>query len=264
MDQKYPLTGPIPADGPRVVPAATIIIFRKGAQSGKPEFLLVQRAKEMRFAGGAVVFPGGRVDPSDRVIATQLAPDGDQEITSSKIAGIRETLEETGLLIGIEQSVNASQAAEARAMILETEDLAPVLKHFDWSIDLSALVFYAHWCPPFDKAFDTRFFVTDLGTGSVDITVDATENTKLFWATAEQALEMNTAGEITLIFPTLRNVERLDGFENFNDACKSAEEFPPRRMSAGRETIDGEDWITIPDGRGYPVLAQRWEVARRG
>ena len=56
----YPATGPMPAEGPKVVPASTIIIFRKGRDSAAPEFLMVQRAKEMRFAGGAAVFPGGR------------------------------------------------------------------------------------------------------------------------------------------------------------------------------------------------------------
>ena len=218
----------------------------------------------MRFAGGAAVFPGGRIDPSDRELALRLAPDDDHEIISAKIGGIRETLEETGLMIATRQSISIEQAASARAMLLETEDLAPVLDHFGWQLDLDSVVYYAHWCPPRDKAFDTRFFVTDLGTGAVDVEVDATENTRLFWTTAKQALDMHKAGEITVIFPTMRNIERIGQFRNFQDACESAAEFPPRRMSARKETIDGEDWITIPDGRGYPILGQLWEVAKRG
>ncbi|MBW8785767.1 MAG: NUDIX hydrolase, partial [Novosphingobium sp.] len=41
---------------PNVIPAATLVVFRRAAD-GPPELLMVQRAKEMRFAGGAAVFP---------------------------------------------------------------------------------------------------------------------------------------------------------------------------------------------------------------
>lgn len=264
MEPIYPPTGPMPPEGPKVVPAATIIIFRAGPDPDTPELLMVQRAKEMRFAGGAAVFPGGKLDPPDRNLAARLAPDEDPEITASKIASIRETLEETGLMIAIRQQVSADDARKARAMLLEREDLGPVLDQFGWDINLDALTYYAHWCPPRDKAFDTRFFVTDLGTGAVDVKVDATENTRLFWATAQGALDMHRAEEISVIFPTMRNLERLAGFANYADACASAERYPPRRMSAQRETIDGEKWVTIPDGRGYPVLRQTLAEARRG
>lgn len=260
----YPATGPMPAEGPKVVPAATIIIFRKGRESDAPEFLMVQRSKEMRFAGGAAVFPGGRVDPADRALAARLAPEADQEIAASRVAGIRETLEETGLVIAVRQPITAQEARDARAMLLEHEDLAPVLERFGWEPDLDALVYYAHWCPPMDKAFDTRFFIYDIGTGSVDITVDATENTHLFWTSAQGALDMQERGEISMIFPTMRNVERLATFADFSDAAASVKAFPPRRMSARRETIDGEDWVTIPEGRGYPVTRQTVAEARRG
>ena len=44
------------------IPAATLVVFRERAGT-TPELLMVERAKEMRFAAGALVFPGGRVDP---------------------------------------------------------------------------------------------------------------------------------------------------------------------------------------------------------
>ena len=54
----YPPHGPMPADGPKVIPAATVVIFRNAPDGGAPQLLMVQRAKEMRFAGGARG-PGG-------------------------------------------------------------------------------------------------------------------------------------------------------------------------------------------------------------
>jgi len=254
----------MPEHGPKVVPAATIIIFRKGRESAAPEFLMVQRAKEMRFAGGAAVFPGGRIDPSDRELAARLAPDADPEIAASQVAGIRETLEETGLVIAMGQPVSAEEAREARKLLFAEESLAPVLDRFGWQPDLDSLTYFAHWCPPMDKAFDTRFFVYDIGTGAVDIEVDATENTHLFWTTAQGALDMLEKGEISLIFPTMRNVERLALFADISEAIAHAQAHPPQRMAAKRETIDGEDFVTIPEGRGYPVTRQTVAEARRG
>ena len=57
----------------RQIPAATVVIFRKAPDGGPPELLMVQRAQEMRFAGGAAVFPGGRIDPADRELAASSA-----------------------------------------------------------------------------------------------------------------------------------------------------------------------------------------------
>lgn len=261
---RYPPHGPMPADGPKVIPAATVVIFRAAADGGPPELLMVQRAKEMRFAGGAAVFPGGRVDPADRELARRLAPDEDQEIAAARVAGVRETLEETGLAICTRERIAASEAAEARALLIEHGALAPVLERFGWRLDLARLVLFAHWCPPMDGAFDTRFFLTDLGTGAVDIAVDATENTRLFWASAARTLELADRGEISVIFPTRRNLDRLALFPSFEDACAQIARHPVQRISASREDREGEPWLVIPDGHGYPVLGQPLSTARRG
>ncbi|MDE8653094.1 NUDIX hydrolase [Novosphingobium album (ex Liu et al. 2023)] len=260
----YPPHGPMPADGPKVVPAATVVIFRRSRDGGPPELLMVQRAEEMRFAGGAAVFPGGRVDPADRELAARILPDEDPEVAAARIAGIRETLEETGLMIATSAPVSAQDAAAARAMLLEVGALAPVLDRFGWDLDPRRLVLFAHWCPPHDKAFDTRFFVTDLGTGAVDVTIDATENTRLFWASAARALELADAGEISVIFPTRRNLDRLALFGSFDEALAQIARHPVRRIHANPEPRDGEDWLMIPDGHGYPVLGQPMRTVRRG
>lgn len=254
----------MPADGPKVVPAATVVIFRKARSGTAPELLMVQRAREMRFAGGAAVFPGGRVDPADREFAAALMPDEPPERAAAKIAGIRETLEETGLMIAARGPIRAETAAEARTMLLETGKLAPVLEHFGWQLDPDRLTLYAHWCPQWDRAFDTRFFVYDLGTGAVDVTVDATENTRLFWTSAARALEMADAGEISVIFPTRRNLERLARFGSCDDALEDIARHPVHRLQPRVVERDGEEWLVIPEGHGYPVLGQPRATAQRG
>ena len=103
-------------DAPPAIPAATMVIFRHAPAGGAPQLLMVQRAKEMRFAGGAAVFPGGRVDEADRVLAQHLgASDADAlDELAARIAAVRETLEETGLAVGFHQNPTLAEARRAR------------------------------------------------------------------------------------------------------------------------------------------------------
>ena len=251
-------------DQPKTIPAATVVIFRNCGVGGPPELLMVQRAKEMRFAGGAAVFPGGRVDPDDYTLATRLLPGADPDIAAAKIAGVRETLEETGLVIALRGQVSAAQAAEARVLLLEQGALAPLLERFGWSLDLESLVPFARWSPQQDGTFDTRFFLANLSTGAVDIAVDATENTHLFWASAAGMLAKADSGEAQIIFPTRRNLERLALYATFEEACTHAREFPVRLISPHIEMVDGVKWLRITDDHGYPVTGQPLEQVRRG
>src|SRR3546814_2009295 len=83
------------------IPAATVIVFRNGRAGDAPEILMTVRAREMVFAGGMAVFPGGRVDPADYELAQQIAGQIEPDEAAHRIAAIRETLEETGLAIAL-------------------------------------------------------------------------------------------------------------------------------------------------------------------
>lgn len=257
------VSNPMAFDEREVIPAATVVIFRD-ADPGPPELLMVQRSRKLRFAGGAAVFPGGKVDPADYDLAAQLRSDEDTAITAARVAAIRETLEETGLLIGVHQPVSSVEAAEARAMLLNGGDLASVLDRFGWTLDLGRLAFYAHWCAPSMRAFDTLFFIFDLGTGAVDLTVDATENTKLFWVSAANALEMADNGGINVIFPTRRNLERLERSSSFEETLRDISLHPVARICPSLVVQDGQTWLVIPEGQGYPVLGQPLATTERG
>lgn len=248
----------------QTVPAATLVIFRHGADGDAPQLLMVQRSKAMRFAGGAAVFPGGRVDPEDHALAARLLPGAEPADAASRVAALRETLEETGLALGLARAVSAAEARDARAMLLEHGALAPVLERFGWQLDDRALTAFAHWCPDLPGAFDTRFYLADLGTGAVDITVDETENTHLFWASAAQALAKADQGEISVIFPTRRNLERLALFASFAEAQAHAQATPVTCITPWRELREDGEWLLIPEGLGYPVTGQPLSEVQRG
>ena len=124
------------------IPAATLVLFR---QRGRvPELLFVERSKAMVFAGGALVFPGGRIDPGDRALALELG--GDPEDMAARIGAIRETIEEVGLPIGLPPMPDAI-FAELRAALHRGEALGAVLRELDLALDPAQLVPFARWLP---------------------------------------------------------------------------------------------------------------------
>ncbi len=264
------MTSDKPSDsGPEGIPAATIIIFRNAPDGSAPEVLMTVRSRNMTFAGGMAVFPGGRVDPADYALGeiaaaeAGLAPDE----AAHQIAAVRETLEETGLALGLAGNIDADRAAAARAMLAETGALAPVLEAFDWRLDLAQITPFARWFPKNEaiaRVYDTRFYLANLGTGAVDVSIDHAENTHLFWTSAQGALDAAERGEIKLIFPTRRNLERLALFASYEQARAQAEAIPVRTIMPQVVEHGGETWLTILADAGYPVTGELLENVARG
>lgn len=251
----------------RTTPAATVVIFRKDPDGGAAKILMVERNATLKFAGGATVFPGGKIDQQDIALAQGLATTTNIEVAdlAARVAAVRETLEETGLVIGVAGDVDGRIASEARRMLTSIGDLGPVLNAFGWSLKLDDLVPFARWWPRHrsERIFDTRFYLADLGTGAVDIAVDATENRHMFWASAKEALALAERGDIRVIFPTRRNLERLALFETFEEVRAHALETPVDVISPFVAEREGERWLMIPDGLGYPVLGEALDKAQR-
>ena len=241
------------------IPAATLIVMRE-RENGAPELLIVERSAAMRFAGGALVFPGGRVDPGD--VALAALHDGDAEDLAARIAAIRETIEEAGLAIGVS---GLADNEAARTALYGGAPVGEVLAGFD--LDIEALVPFARWLPPGDvshKVFDTRFYLARLPDGAGDAaSVDGNENVRLFWATAREVLDMADRGEARIIYPTRRNLERLAQFGNFAEAVADAHAHPIEAITPWVERRDGEERLCIPEGLGYPVTSQPLKAAFR-
>ena len=245
--------------GAEGIPAATVVIFRNAPQGGPPQVLMTIRSREMVFAGGMAVFPGGRVDPADFDLGAAMGGPLDPEEAAHQVAVVRETLEETGLVIGLSGEIDAAKARAARKFLQETGELSPVLDHFGWELDLDQLVPFARWFPKNEnipRVYDTRFYLADLGTGAVEIEADLSENTHLFWTSAQGALDAAEKGDIKIIFPTRRNLERLSQFDSFAEAKAQAEAIPVRTITPHMGERDGKTWLEIGEDLGYPVTAE--------
>lgn len=213
------------------IPAATLILFRERG-AGAPELLITQRAQGMVFAGGALVFPGGRIDPEDRVRAA-AHPDLPPDDAAARIAAIRETAEEVG---------------------------------FDFGLGVHDLTPFARWLPKHRQArnFDTLFYLARVAPDAPEPEADGSETVRAFWASAAEVLALCDRGEAEIIFPTRRNLERLALFDSFDAAIAHALAHPIVPITPFQEDREDGPWLCIPDGLGYPVTAERWTSIVRG
>lgn len=233
------------------IPAATLIVLRD-RPDGPPEILMVERAATMAFAAGALVFPGGRIDPGDHALALAM---GDRDL-APRLAAIRETIEEAGIAIGVDGDVEAMRIALAEGTSFA--ELGPV--------DPAPLIPYARWRPTHVpvRVFDTHFYLARLSDESSIARVDGTENSRVLWTTAEAALAAANRGEAILLFPTRRVLERLAGHTDTAAAFASAAHWPVRTITPWIERRADGDWVCIPDDLGYPVTAEPASRAVRG
>ncbi len=136
------------------IPAATLVVWRDGA--GGPQILVVQRSAKMAFAAGAIVFPGGRVDPADHDLAVAL---GFPE-EAAKVTAIRETIEETGVAPAIKGKIHPSLGLQIQESLHAGASFATLLADHDLGLDLDALTPFTRWMPAFKqpRKFDTLFY----------------------------------------------------------------------------------------------------------
>lgn len=245
--------------------AATLVIFRD--RPGQPaELLMMERAREMAFAGGALVFPGGTVDEDDAATAARFGGDLPADDAVTRVAAIRETLEESGLAMGFDHLPETALIHEMRGRLLEGKGFGALLAEYRIELDLEQLVPFARWRPNFNhnRNYDTRFYLARLPHGSHDAQVDATENVHLLWAGAADILARGTLGEFHLIFPTKRNLERLAQYPDFESAKAHARSIAIKTISPWFEEREDGKHLCIPDDLGYPVTSELAGKSLRG
>ncbi|TCZ65362.1 NUDIX hydrolase [Roseicella aquatilis] len=210
-----------------VRPAATVLLARDGAEG--IEVFMVVRHREIEFAGGALVFPGGRVEEDDRRLG------GPDPLDGYRIAGIRETFEECGVLLarpkgsaalvdatrllGIEalHRVRVAKGEQPLSAMLAEEELEPAI---------DGMVHFAHWITPASrsKRFDTQFFLAAAPPDQVAVH-DGHESEDSVWIRPLQACQEANEGRRRLVFPTRKNLEKLARYATVAEAlaaCRQA------------------------------------------
>lgn len=247
---------------PPARPAATLVLFRD-LEGAPPEILMVERSTGMRFAGGAVVFPGGKVDDDDHLVAARHSFDYEADCAAARVAAIRETIEESGIPIGIVGDVSSTWLEDTRAALHAETPFSQLLEAGGLSLDLDALIPFARWRPKHKEArvFDTRFYVARAPQNLPKEVVDATENVRTFWESAQGVIELEKQGKVKVIYPTMRNLERLALFASYDEAEAHSLSIPVKMISPFMEAREDGNHLCIPDDVGYPITSERLDQA---
>ena len=245
-------------------PAATVLLLRDG-EAGL-EVLMTRRSLTASFAPGAYVFPGGGVDPLDaasHALATRRPGQSALHLTQA-IAAIRESFEELGVLLA--QHADGRPADQQDIAALDrSQPFAAQCKARNLLLAADSVYVLAHWVTDRDlpRRFDVPFLVARMPTGQTPV-ADGQEQFEPVWIRPADALARHTAGQFFIIFPTIRTLERLQGYDTVDavlQACAATEEplwtsCPRAGLLAGREARYmehehpyGELALVCPDGQ---------------
>src|SRR3989440_1060319 len=247
-------------------PASTILLLRDATGTDEIEVFMMVRHYEIDFNSGALVFPGGSVDKGDQdIIAKPEFYSGgeglDAAALSFRVAAIRETFEESGILLarakGSNALVDAKRAAEIeaahRAALCEGKTtFLNVLTEYEMLLALDELVPYAHWITPegMPKRFDTWFFLAAAPPEQVGAH-DGKESTDSIWVSPREALAGGESGRFKLPFPTTRNLIRLGKQESVNAALEHSRGKPIVTVMPVITKLNGGRQLRIPREAGY-------------
>jgi 8-oxo-dGTP pyrophosphatase MutT (NUDIX family) len=169
--------------------AATLVLVKR--ESREPRVLMGQRHGNMAFMANKYVFPGGRIDPADMRIpvTSQLRPhvaaraghgSTPARARGLALAAIRETFEETGVLVG-ERSNTVPRTRAPAWQKYFAHKIVPRL-------DKLEIIARAVTPPNRTRRFDARFFMADASTIAHEL--EEAENEELLtpaWLTLSEA-----------------------------------------------------------------------------
>jgi 8-oxo-dGTP pyrophosphatase MutT (NUDIX family) len=248
-------------------PASTILLLRdSAATSGEIEVFMMVRHYEIDFNSGALVFPGGSVDKGDQeIIANPKLYCGGEGLDASalsfRIAAIRETFEESGILLararGSNSLVDARRAGEIeaahRVALCEGKaTFSGILAENGLLLALDELVPYAHWITPegMPKRFDTWFFLAAAPPAQVGAH-DGRESTDSIWLSPREALAGGDSGRFKLPFPTTRNLIKLGRQPSVSAALDDSRGKPIVTVMPVMTKLNGGRQLRIPREAGY-------------
>lgn len=246
------------------LPSATILMLRD-SNSGI-EVFMVKRHHQIDFASGALVFPGGKVDPNDLDPQLRDFCDGSKGLDEYRLSlaacAVREAFEESGILLARKSGENTLLDATSatglsgwRPKLNNSEvGLVEFAQKEKLRLALDTLVPFAHWITPvfMPKRFDTHFYLAEAPQGQLG-RHDGSESVDSVWVNPLEAMEDK---RWTIIFPTKMNLKVLGQSRTTAEAIAKARGTPVVTVEPKVETIDGKPMLTIPEEAGYGKIAE--------
>jgi 8-oxo-dGTP pyrophosphatase MutT (NUDIX family) len=229
-------------------PAASILLLRDGP-AGLETFMVV-RHHQIDFASGALVFPGGRMEPADAELAASLGSGADP-LAPFKVAAIREAFEECGVLIARPRDGDGLVPAGRAASLDRAAPFAALMAGEALVPAVDRLVPFAHWITPafVPKRFDTHFFLA-LAPSDQALAHDGREAVDSVWIPPRDALA-EQGKRFKLLFPTERNLWKLSAHADAAAALAAARAAPVVTVLPEKIEVDGGPGLRIPAEAGY-------------
>jgi 8-oxo-dGTP pyrophosphatase MutT (NUDIX family) len=271
----------------KALDASTVMVLRE-ADDGFQVFM-VRRHSGNEFLADRYVYPGGKLDDEDCTPDAAEHVEGmtpedarqrlDEDIDPYKalglfLAGVRETFEESGLLlarradehnfIDLTSDPDVAETFSTYREQLQTGDisLSEVAEREDLVFPMQWLGYFAHWITPFieSKRFDTRFFVCLAPTHQAPLH-DELETTDGLWLTPREALRRSRGDDFLLAPPTLRTLQQIADFDSARHALDFARSHVPPTILPHMEMNDDEVLLFLPGDSDFPDEDPRYTCA---
>ena len=249
------------------LPAATIMLLREQAE--ELQVFMVVRHHQIDFASGALVFPGGKVDDQDfdeALLPHLKGVHDDRDMRAIQVSAIREAYEECGILLAYEGDssdlIGADRLSTLDHCRAELNDgslpLLDFLQRENLTLACDLLVHFAHWITPpmMPKRFDTHFYLAVAPDDQLAVH-DGYESVDSVWISPSEAMADAEAGKRTVIFPTLRNMEKLGISKSVEEAMNAAENDTIVPVLPWTEQRDDGTYLCIPTEAGYLISEEK-------
>lgn len=214
--------------------AATVMLMRDGADG--VELLLVRRSSRSAFAPDAFVFPGGTVDEIDYRVQDHV---WSARVTTEFRARVHEAL-----------PCSEPPVEPAEALALVAAAVRELREEAGIAIAPSALRYFSHWItPPTEpRRYDTHFFVARAPNDSQGV-ADAIETHDAQWVAPRAALARHKRGDMHLVYPTIKHLERLLEHESVEAVLAYAAEKTILTVMPDRAPSEGFEMPSSMEGR---------------
>lgn len=247
-------------------PASTVVLLRPAEPV---EVFLVRRSDSIAFMGGAHVFPGGRVDATDRLDDIEATSDGmtaavarmsdvpADVAVAHHVAALRELFEEAGVLLARPLTAISTIQLERhrRELLAGTVAFADIIRAERLRLALDELAYFAHWVTPEieTRRFDTRFFIARAPDGQTPVH-DEGETSHSEWLAPLAAIEQCRSGMISLPPPTWTTLSMLSRFGSIEEVLTWARTKPIPRVQPRFERRGDQTLLFYPGDPMYPPV----------
>jgi 8-oxo-dGTP pyrophosphatase MutT (NUDIX family) len=252
------------ADEVPAVPAASLILVRDAPEL---QVLMGERPLAAKAFPGALVFPGGKLEPQDADpawaarLGVEAEADTDQDMLALKLAAIRETFEEAGVLLARDAAGSAVDGAagpivQAREAVAGGElTLLALMHRLGLKPDVAALIPFARWITPLGAPyrFDTWFFIA-AAPPRIAAPVPSREFVSLRWMEVQALASQGRSGERSMLFPTRANLGLLAESASAETAMAAARLRAVKPVMPEPQQRDGRTVMTIRADAGYSVV----------